>query len=165
MEEIDLSVIGRDEVPASLRELLQSGWLELPDGAWVIRDLVAGYSGDHASFVDVLHLESSINGRGITDLGLPSDPALKVLPLLRRSLAYACLGLKSAADVPSPVNLVATVSLSSVDQDITTSHVTFTSVHDDLPPYLPDLEGFSGHPVAELSAADCDLFSTICGNS
>ncbi|MCZ0983027.1 hypothetical protein O1L60_39795 [Streptomyces diastatochromogenes] len=169
MTDADLTGLSSSDVPPMFQEVVERGWSVTGSGARVLTDLRP--DDPAGSYFDRLAEETTVNGRGMTDYDLPTDPTdpassstaaaaaanERTNVLLRRCLAYTAACLRTARDHFGDDHVRAYVSLSlgGLDDDLLTAHVTFCTPLPDTPPYLPGLEQVRHAAVAELSIRDC----------
>ncbi|MFC7933536.1 hypothetical protein [Streptomyces cinereoruber] len=139
------------------REVVEEGWSTTESGARVLTALRPERDGFHS---DRLAEETTVNGRGMTDLDLPVGPAAvdeRARVLLRRCLAYSAACLRAARDRFGDDAVRAYVSLSfgGLDEDLLTASVTFCTPLPDVRPHIAALERVRDAAVAELSVHDC----------
>ncbi|MFI6472161.1 hypothetical protein ACIBL5_18160 [Streptomyces sp. NPDC050516] len=150
---IDVSGLGADDVPAPFRDVVRRGWTTSPGGARLLAALV---DTTHGTYVDAVQEEYSVNGRGMSDEGLPASGPERERALLRRCLAYARLALLGAHERFGDARVKGYVSLSTGGfyEDTVTAYVTFCAEHPGLPRYLGPIEGYEEEAVAELVLDD-----------
>ncbi|MGW2815019.1 hypothetical protein [Streptomyces sp. NPDC001415] len=149
----DVSGLGPDDVPELFRDVVRQGWTTSAGGARLLTALVAT---THGTYVDAVQEEYSVNGRGMSDEGLPAAGPERAQGLLRRCLAYARLALRRAHDQFGDTRVKGYVSLSTGGfyEDTVTAYVTFCAEHPGLPRYLGPIEGYEEEAVAELALSD-----------
>lgn len=157
LDRIDISGITESEIPGLFREVLDGGWTIDPTGAMLLRRLKESYNGEPA-FVDPVHKETTINGRGMIDYDLPIIAAEREEKLLRRCIAYACAAIRVARDVrQSPETLsYITMSVSSGGEKLLTANVTFCGDYNDFPSYIANIDDYRNEALMEISLADLD---------
>ncbi|MEU0402763.1 hypothetical protein ABZ318_21465 [Streptomyces sp. NPDC006197] len=153
----DLVGLSSSDIPPVFQEVVERGWSVTGSGARVLTGLRPGTAG---SSFDRLAEETTINGRGMTDYDLSTEPAAtdeRANVLLRRCLAYAAGCLRAAQDHFGDDGVRAYVSLSpgGLDDDLLTAQVTFCTPLPDTAPYIAGLEQVQDAAVAELSVRDC----------
>ncbi|WP_157852288.1 hypothetical protein [Kitasatospora sp. NRRL B-11411] len=145
--------------PGAVPKALSATWHRTGGGAWLLPELLDGYHGS-LDDSDPTGLEGRVNGRGVNADGLPDAGTERVIGLLHRSFAWARAGLVSAAATPGHPGAVAYVSLSlpddeDEDDDVpATANVTFCACHPEGRPYIRDVTGYQGGPIAALTLAD-----------
>ncbi|MFI1657313.1 hypothetical protein ACH4ZU_20740 [Streptomyces sp. NPDC020472] len=156
LTDADLTGLSSSDVPPMFQEVVERGWSVTGSGARVLTDLRPDPAG---SYFDRLAEETTVNGRGMTDYDLPTEPAAadeRTNVLLRRCLAYAADCLRAARDHfgDDRVRAYVSLSLGGLDDDLLTAQVTFCTPLPDTPPYIADLERVRDAAVAELSVHD-----------
>jgi hypothetical protein len=147
-----------DDVPESLRRLVQQGWTADDSGAYLLQALLRGYSGSRSVFTDLTGLESSVNGLAIPDWDIPASGDAND-QLLRRAVSYACLALYAARDTEgaSALNAIVSVSESLMDNGKLTARVTFVLDREDEPPLIDDVECRQNEDLLVFSLDDITL--------
>ncbi|MFF9196621.1 hypothetical protein ACF09L_15570 [Streptomyces sp. NPDC014779] len=156
LADADLTGLSSSDIPPMFQEVVERGWSVTGSGARVLTDLLPDPAGPH---FDRLAEETTVNGRGMTDYDLPTEPAAadeRATVLLRRCLAYADACLRTAQEHfgDDEVRAYVSLSLGGLDDDLLTAQVTFCTPLPDAPPYIADLEQVRDAAVAELSVSD-----------
>ncbi|WP_411109541.1 hypothetical protein [Streptomyces sp. c-19] len=157
LADADLAGLSSSDIPPMFQEVVERGWSVTGSGARVLTDLCPDVAG---SYFDRLTEETTINGRGMTDYDLSTEPAAtdeRANVLLRRCLAYAAGCLRAAEDHfgDDKVRAYVSLSLGGLDDDLLTAQVTFCTPLPDTAPYITGLEQVQDAAVAELSVGDC----------
>ena len=115
-----------EDVPESLRKIIEHGWVIDETGAYLLQMMAHGYHGSRSSFADLTGYESSVNGLGIPDWDIPLSGDTNG-QLLRRSVSYAYFALRAARQIEGSNALHAIVSTSEalLGESRLTAHVTF----------------------------------------
>jgi hypothetical protein len=152
----ELPQVHLDDVPAAYRAIAEEGWIVGRHGAYLLAALGEGYHGfSAAQFDDIVHLEASVNGRGMMDYDLPDSGPERLYPLLRRSIAYACLVLKLApADDEHKILGYVSLSEGGMSDDVLTAHVTFCTRRSGVPPYINNVQDYAEESLLELCRDD-----------
>ncbi|WP_143668276.1 hypothetical protein [Streptomyces sp. f150] len=113
------------------------------------------------TYGDRLAEETTVNGRGMTDYGLPAAPDGRAPLLVRRCLAYVCACLRKAQEEFGDTQVKAYVSLSfaATEEALLTSNVICCTPLPDVRPYIPGLDAVTDAAVAEISLEDCSTWS------
>ena len=153
--DVDVSHLSVSDVPEAFTAIVAQGWRE-HDGVWVLKALSEGCSGDASLFTDAVHAETTVNGRGMIDYDLPVGRVDRRVPLMQRSLAYACAAIRSVGELPESPAIMAyvTVSERADESGLESSHVTFCASRQDVPPYVPDVGEYKEGALLELSPDD-----------
>ncbi|MFF9849421.1 hypothetical protein [Streptomyces litmocidini] len=156
LADADLAGLSSSDIPPMFQEVVERGWSVTGSGARVLTGLRPDTAG---SWFDRLAEETTINGRGMTDHDLSTEPAatdVRANVLLRRCLAYAAGCLRAARDHfgDDEVRAYVSLSLGGLDDDLLTARVTFCTPLPDTAPYIADLERVQDAAVAELSVRD-----------
>lgn len=143
-----------EDAPEAYRAIAAEGWIVDDRGAQLLKALRSGYSG-HGSdeeFLDVIHLEASVNARGMMDYDLPSSGPERVALLVRRCLGYAYAALRT---VPStcewPMLSYVSMSHGGLEDETLTASVTFCSRRPDVAPYVGELDSYVSEALLEIS--------------
>ena len=162
LRSVDLTGMSEKDVPFPFQGILREGWCTTENGARVLRTLWQGYNGRISEFSDIVHFEVFINGRGMTDYDLPEQESERIPPLLRRSVAYACAGLRnSQRDSEVQMKSYISLSLGGLDDRTLTAHVTFCGEHAGVPPYIDDVHAFQSEALMEVSPGDCESLGFV----
>lgn len=146
----------RDEdTPEPFLAVARAGWT-IEGDAHLLTALRSGYSGaGRMDFQDVIHYEAAVNGRGMMDYDLPQSGPERLEPLLRRSLGYACAALRTLPEGQKwPVLGYVSLSAGGLEDNLLTAHVTFCSVHSDLPRFVHNMDSFTHEALLEISQED-----------
>jgi hypothetical protein len=132
---VDLHSVTPADLAPGADDVVAAGWVREPDGsvlARALRDTCVG-----SGFPDLTSREAAVNGRGVRDDDLPLDAPDRPQVLLRRAYSYATALLKRVAELPSPPEVTAfvTLGLSVTEPPYWESHVTFWSAHEGEAPY------------------------------
>lgn len=152
---VDLEGVRDEEVPEPFRRILEEGWIIDPSGAIFLRSLKYGYNGNVESY-DTCHKEAAVNNRGMIDYDLPTNGSEREAKLLRRCVAYACLGIRSSLslfDTPEILSYI-TMSNSLGGEESITASVTFCGNHFDSLPYIKNMDDYQHEALMEISWQD-----------
>lgn len=143
LDRVDTRAVVAAEIPQPLRAVVRDGWVRLGSGAYVLAALAGTRGGP---YMDLVHEESTVNGRGMYDLDLPGGGPARETALLRRCLAYARAGLLGhpAGAAAAYVSL----TLGECDGPVPTGYVTFCGRYEGVAPYVRSVAAFANDFVA-----------------
>ncbi|MGW7351787.1 hypothetical protein [Streptomyces sp. NPDC054784] len=152
--------VSDEDIPHGHRETFAEGWTQNEDGALLVTSLWNSYFGDLENN-DPVHTESTVNGRAMMDHDLPNDARERLETLLRRSVSYACAGIRSSLEVAAEptVRAYISVSESAEEHPRLTAHVTFCTHRANSIPYIEDIESFTQEGILELGHDDLSRFT------
>lgn len=153
-----LQVASWEDVPDSLRRLIQQGWTIDETGAYLLRALVSGYSGSRSGFTDLTGYESSVNGLGIPDWDISPSAGVEDR-LLKRAVSYAYFALGAARGMEDANSLNAIVSACEalIDDAKLTARVTFVLDRADEVALIGDVESRQNEDLLVFSMEDIAL--------
>jgi hypothetical protein len=157
---VDLEGISDKEAPESFRYIIEEGWIVDPSGAIFLRSLKYGHNGNVESY-DTCHKEAAVNYRGMIDYDLPTDGSQRETKLLRRCIAYSCLGIRSSlslVDAPEVLSYITMSNSLGGDESITAS-VTFCSNRRDSLPYIANMDDYEHEALMEISWQDYEAIA------
>ncbi|RLL66043.1 hypothetical protein D7M15_03070 [Streptomyces sp. Z26] len=95
------------------------------------------------------------------DHDLPNDARERLATLLRRSVAYACAGIRSSLEVAAEptVRAYISVSESAEEHPQLTAHMTFCTHRTNSIPYIEDIESLTQEGILELGHDDLSQFT------
>lgn len=145
-----------DDAPLAFREIAEAGWFV--DGRGAVLLIALNQSSgqpDLEDYDDIAYFEARANGRGMMGYDLSvSDPERRNI-LLRRSLAYACLALRSVSEqIKTPVRAYISMSKGGLSDETLTANVTFSTVRDDVAAYIDDIDKYQEEALLELTSSD-----------
>ncbi|WP_374775893.1 hypothetical protein OG756_26925 [Streptomyces sp. NBC_01310] len=140
---VDTAGIRETEIPEPLREALRGGWVRRGSGAYVLAAFARTPGGPYQ---DLVHEESTVNGRGMDDLDLPAVGPVREAAVLRRCIAYARAAL--AGRPAGAATAYVSLTLAGCDGPAPTGYVTLCGRYEGVRPYIRSVADLDDGSVA-----------------